>query len=281
MKRLSGVIFFLIVVVSLSLQLWAASQRSYWEDEAFIPIIASRGPIESTKVADWDVHPPYHFIVTYWGKILGFEELALRFLSILFLEFALFLTYILARAMLGPSTALYSVALLAFSPLFVMFGYNARYYSLAAMLALLVVYSMWRYQTNAKLAYLALYIASSILFLYLLFAALFVIIACNIWWFLIWWQKKGHSRSRLLIWILAQSLILAGFIPGLQVILGVMQRAPEVASTSNWLTELIKRFIYTAYVFCLGETLSPLNPLAWLGGLVIVGTALLAIKYLP
>ena len=230
-------------------------------------------------MVDWDVHPPlYLYLATYWGLIYGYQELGLRFLSILFSEFALFLTYLLATDLLGKKTGLCAVILLAFSPLFLMFGHNARYYALSAVLALLEVYSMWLYLKSGRIRYLLLYVASSILFLYLLFAALVVLVACNLWYLWGWRRKENRSGWRLLFWVLAQILVLAAYYPGFQNLLTVAQRTAEVASVSNWLVEAIKRFFYTGYVFGLGETLSPLNPLAWIGGIILIGTGIYAIK---
>jgi uncharacterized membrane protein len=279
MKRLSSILLILVVVISIGLQLWAASRQSYWEDEAFTAIIASRGPTEVAKAVDWDVHPPlYLYLAAYWGQIYGSQELGLRFLSILFSEFTLFLTYLLATDLLGKKTGLCAVILLAFSPLFLMFGHNARYYSLSAVFALLVVYFMWLYIKSGKLRYLLMYIVSSILFLYLLFAAAVVLVACNLWYLWGWRLKENRSGRSLLFWALAQLLVLAAYYPGFQSLFNLVQRTAEVASVSNWLVELIKRFIYTGYVFGLGETLSPLNPLAWIGGIILIGTGLYAIK---
>ena len=279
MRRRSSILLILVVVISIGLQLWAASRQSFWEDEAFTAIFASRGPAEVAKVVDWDVHPPlYLYLAAYWGQIYGYQELGLRFLSILFSEFALFLTYLLATDLLGKKTGLCAAILLAFSPLFLMFGHNARYYSLSAVFALLVIYSMWLYVKYGKIRYLLLYIASSILFLYLLFAAAVVLVACNLWYLWGWRLKENRSGRSLLFWALAQLLVLAAYYPGFQSLLNLVQRTAEVASVSNWLVEFIKRFIYTGYVFGLGETLSPLNPLAWIGGIIFIGTGLYAIK---
>ena len=279
MKRLSSILPILVVVISIGLQIWAASRQSFWEDEAFTAQVASLGPAEVAKVVDRDVHPPlYLYLAAYWGLIYGYQEFGMRFLSILFSEFALFLTYLLATDLLGKKTGLCALILLAFSPLFLMFGHNARYYALSAVFALLEVYSMWLYIRSGKIRYLLLYVASSILFLYLLFAALVVLVACNLWYLWSWRWKENRFGWRLLFWTLAQALVLAAYYPGFQSLLSVAQRTAEVASVSNWLVEFIKRFLYTGYVFGLGETLSPLNPLAWIGGIILIGIGLHAIK---
>jgi uncharacterized membrane protein len=279
MKRLSRILLILVVVTSIGLQFWAASRQSFWEDEAFTATVASRGPAEVAKVVDWDVHPPlYLYLAAYWGLVYGYQELGLRFLSILFSEFALFLTYLLATDLLGKKTGLCALILLAFSPLFLMFGYNARYYALSIVFALLEVYSMWLYIKSGRIRYLLLYAASNILFLYLLFAALVVLIVSNLWYLWSWRLKENRSGRSLLFWGLAQLLVLAAYYPGFQSLLKVAQRTAEVASVSNWLVEFIKRFIYIGYVFGLGETLSPLNPLAWIGGITLIALGLYAIK---
>ena len=57
MKRLSSILLILMVLISIGLQLWAASRQSYWEDEAFTAQVVSRGPAglhwTVTNTAPW------------------------------------------------------------------------------------------------------------------------------------------------------------------------------------------------------------------------------------
>jgi uncharacterized membrane protein len=277
-KRFSAIYLVVVVLISVGLQIFAASQRSFWEDEAFTSTFARQGPEIVAKMTDWDVHPPlYMYMAASWGKVFGYDEFGLRLLSILFSEFTLFLVYFFARTLMDTRTALAAVTILSFSPLFLMFGNNARYYSLATFLTVAVVFSMWQYSKSRKPIYLLSYILSSIAFLYLLFASVVVIAASAGWWFVNWRRREQRSLLDVLIWLMAQTLVFLAYLPGIQQLTGVLDRAPGFVGLRNVLVALVKSLTYVSYVYALGETLSPLNPIAWLGGLVILGIAVYAL----
>jgi uncharacterized membrane protein len=278
MNRISVIYLILIVVISVGIQIFAATQQSFWEDEAFTSVFASRGPEQIAEVSQWDVHPPlYLYMAAYWGKIFGYDEFGLRFLSILFSEFTLFLTFLFTKNLLGNRTAFAAVTILAFSPLFIMFGHYARYYALAAFLAVSVAYSSWLFATSRNFLPLLFYVISSILFVYVLFAAVVVIAVSFVWWFVVWWQSGRRSALDVLIWILAQLAILAAYIPGLNLLSNLLGRSSEIVQVSNWLVEFLKRSLYIDYVFGLGETISPINPIAWIGGVILLIIAIVSL----
>jgi 4-amino-4-deoxy-L-arabinose transferase-like glycosyltransferase len=278
LKSLSKYSLILVVLLSVCLQLFAAYQKSFWEDEAFVATFAGRGSSFALEMVAWDYHPPlYMLLASGWGSLFGYNELGLRLLSIIFSELTLFLCYLLAHELLGRRTALAALTLLAFSPLFLMFGFNARYYSLAAFLALAVVLSMWKYARDGRPLFLLLYILSSVAFLYLLFAALVVIAVSAAWWVLVWLRRERKTWLDLAVWIMAQALVLLAYLPGMSYIRHVLGRAPDVAEKIPALLEPLKRLLYMAYVYALGETISPLNPLAWIGGLALFSIAIYAI----
>ncbi len=274
-KHISNYTLIAIVAVSIMLQVMAAAQMSFWEDEVFTANFTESGQDAQAKVIEWDVHPPlYLYLADYWGKIFGYEELGLRFLSILFSELTLFLTYLLAVSLMGNTVGLASTALLAFSPLFIMFGHQARYYSMTAFLSVAVVYFMWRYLERGKWPYFVFYILLSILLCYVLFAGMVVVAVCAGWGLFDRWRGFHRTKERVwildgLLWFLAQCIILAAYLPGLMGFNSLLSRSTEITRVSNWLVELSKRLAYVAYVFGIGETVSPLNPVAWIGWIAL------------
>jgi uncharacterized membrane protein len=278
LKSLSKYSLLLVVLVSICLQMFAAYQKSFWEDEAFVANFASRGSGFALEMVEWDYHPPlYMLMASYWGRVFGYNEFGLRLLSVVFSELSLFLCYLLTLELLGKRTALATVAFLGLSPLFLMFGFMARYYSLAAFLAVAVVYSMWKYAQKGKPLFLLFYFLSSVAFLYLLFASVVVIAGCAIWWVLLWLRRYRKSWLDLAIWIMAQALVLLAYLPGMSFFSHVLGYSPESFEKITGIFEPIKRLLYVAYVYALGETISPLNPLAWVGGLVLLTIAVYAI----
>jgi uncharacterized membrane protein len=271
LKRPVGFYLPILILVSAGLLLLAASQKSYWYDEAYTAAAIGRGLQALPQAVAEDVHPPLLlFLLGAWGSFFGVEELGLRSLSILLAVLAILLTYGLARRLLDERTALAAAAVLGLSPLWIMFAHNARYYALSACLALIVVLAMLRHQVGGRLRDLCLYILACIAFLYLLYSAVIVILLCNLWWLGLWLLEHPRSTRRLAVWLLAQAIVFLAYIPGLVLFLQTIGRITDSALVSNWAFELGKRLGYSAYVFALGETFSPLNPAAWLG-LALVG----------
>lgn len=269
-KRRFSIILAVLLVLATGLQFAAAAQKSFWEDEAWTAATTQAGFESILSATARDVHPPLYLVLAgAWGQVFGFNEVALRALSILFVVLALLLTYGLAYDLFGARAALAAVALLGFSPLFLMFGHNARYYSMVVALALLATLCTVRYLDSGRLPYLLVYVFSSVALLYLLFAAAAVILACNLWWLSGWQQPR--FRARLLPWLLAQVASGLLYLPVVGILALVLERYPETPALSpGLLLELLKRTLYLGFVFGVGETLSPLNPLAWLGLGVIV-----------
>jgi 4-amino-4-deoxy-L-arabinose transferase-like glycosyltransferase len=257
----------------------AARQKSFWEDEAFTAIIAQRDASELRQVVSWDVHPPlYLYLVNQWGKQFGFDELGLRSFSILSALATVLLTYKLARDLLGERVALIAIALIALMPLLVMYGHNARYYSLAMVLALLVAWGSLRFEKPRHVLFLILYILAGIAFLYLLFAAAVVLLAANLWWLARWIIKKNERNVyALVLWMIAQVAMIALYLPGLKIFQNVTGQFSELALVNNWLVEIAKRAAYYGFVSSVGETISPASPIAWLGGILVVSVVIYAL----
>ncbi len=269
MKRSVGILLTIIILVSAGLLLLAAGQKSFWYDEAYSAAAAGHGLQSLPQSLSEDVHPPLLLLVLgAWGSVFGFDELGLRSLSILFAILALLLTFWLARILLDERAALAATAVLGLSPLFIMFAHNARYYALSACLALLAVLAMLRHQDAGKRRDLLLYGLAAVALLYLLYPAAILLLLCNLWWFGLWSCQR--SSSRLKAWLLAQAFVILAYLPGLVILLQTLGRYSDSTLIPAWAFELSKRLGYAAYVFALGETLSPLNPFAWLG-LALVG----------
>ena len=148
----------ILLICILVLQIVAAQIRSFWEDEAYTAWLITRNLpvlVQNLK-ADVNSNPPlYWLLVFFWSKAFGTSELGIRSFSILWMTATCLLTYKLARDMFDERTALTAVILLTFSPLVLTYGHNARYYSMAAALALLLILMMLNYINTGRSLFLA------------------------------------------------------------------------------------------------------------------------------
>ncbi len=274
-KKDSRLLILLVLLAALVLQFAGAAQKSYWEDEAWTATQALKSPAEIALATARDRHPPLYFLVTgAWGKIFGVEEVGLRSLSIIFTLASLGLAYWLARRVAGQGAALAALALLAFSPLLLTYGHTARYYSLTMLLGLGLVSAFLKYLETHHPGYLVAYVLLGAGLLYTSYPALGILLACNLWWL---FSLRKHTAT-LLPWIAAQLMVAASFVPWLPVLTAQVEKDVVLeAQSANLGIEIFKRAGYLGYAFGLGEVLSPLNPLAWFGALILIGMATLAL----
>lgn len=275
LKRSVGILLAVIILISAGLLLLAAGQKSFWYDEAYSAAAAGRGFQSMPQALAEDVHPPLLLLLLgAWGSVFGVDELGFRSLSILFALLALLLTFWLARTLLEERAALAGTAVLGLSPLFIMFAHNARYYALSTCLALIAVLAMLRHQAAGNRRDLWLYGLAAIALLYLLYPAAVLLLLCNLWWLGLW--SRQRSPHLLKAWFLTQALVILAYLPGLVMLLQTFARYSDSTLVPAWAFELAKRLGYSAYVFAVGETLSPLSPFAWLGLALVAGLFLWA-----
>jgi len=263
----------LILVLAAVLQVAAAVQKSYWEDEAFTATVAQYDL--SIIPEKTHIHPPLYFLsAALWGRVFGFQELDLRSLSIVFVLLSIFLAYLLGRELFDENAGLISALLLAFSPLYLTYGHNARYYSMGAFLSLLVVYATHKYQRTKRWYFLLIYVLAGVALVYSVATSLIVILACVIWWLVLWLQdyRKGNkSWGAAGVWILVQGVIALVYFPIAVRMFSLGQDWLDPAKQElNWLVEALKRIAVVGQSFTIGETISPLNPVAWIGVAILI-----------
>jgi mannosyltransferase len=273
------IIMAVLLIALISLQIAAAQIRSLWEDEAYTGWLITTKPSVFIEVLKADVNnnPPLYWVSVYvWSKVVGTSDFELRSFSILWLIATSLLTYRIAKDLLDKNVALVATALLTFSPLVLTYAHNARYYSMAATFTLLLFYMFLKYLHSNSFFHLVLYVLAGTGLLYTLYMGATVLLAVNIWWF-IQWNRGNHKSTRLLAWALAQGLILILYAPWISTLITTMQQnLPSTLGGVSWLMGTILRVGYLGYTFGVGEFLSPLNPISWLGMVLVAGLILFA-----
>ncbi|HSQ28061.1 MAG TPA: glycosyltransferase family 39 protein [Anaerolineales bacterium] len=278
MDNKSRIKLFTIIMVSVCLLLGAAIRMSFWEDETYTATQSQKPFSDLVQSMQFDVHPVLPIIVTsIWGSIFGYNEIGLRSLSILLSAANLLLTFFLAKDLFDQSTALTATILLAFSPLFILFGYQARYYSIAMLFTLGLVIFLRFYLKTQRPIYLIFYTVTGGLLTLISYSAFSVIIAANLWWVIDWLRRKPGKPTTLLYWIIAQVGILLFYLPSISHVDSLIERYYGIPELGNWITEILKRALYLAFTYAVGQTTSPLNPIAWIGSALVAFLVIYAI----
>jgi uncharacterized membrane protein len=121
-----------LIVLSVSL-IWFLSfqtNEGLWYDECF-SYFHSQGTKEDIfLVSTWDSNPPiYLFIVKVWVKMIGFSEVKLRLLSLLFSAINTVILFAWIRNKLGNIASIFFVALVLLSNVQIEYANEARVYS--------------------------------------------------------------------------------------------------------------------------------------------------------
>lgn len=141
-KMLNWAEGFLIFIIVLSIILFSSFNigRSFWLDEAYSYFLASKGSFsEIVDAVKETAGPPlYYFILSFWMKIFGISETAIRSLSSVFYIISFPAIYYLGRVIYKDKrTALICSFLFMLSPIVYRHGQNARMYSMFVFVAIL------------------------------------------------------------------------------------------------------------------------------------------------
>ncbi len=136
---------YLLIFVGFALRLYRISYQSIWWDEANAVHVAQGGWLAVLGTAgdeSW-THPPLHYaLLTAWAPLAGLSELGVRFLSLFCGVLLLPVTYVVGRHVFDQRTALLSLTIVVFSPLYVTYSQEARVYVLLPLLYLLFIHTL-------------------------------------------------------------------------------------------------------------------------------------------
>lgn len=121
-----------LIVFSVSL-IWFISfqtNEGLWYDECFSYFHSQGTKKDIFLVSTWDSNPPiYLFIVKLWVKMIGFSEIKLRLLSLLFSVLNIVILFAWIRNNLGNFASIFFVALVLLSNVQIEYANEARVYS--------------------------------------------------------------------------------------------------------------------------------------------------------
>lgn len=128
--------------VSGGITLATIAKWSVWHDEGFSIMLAQYPVKEILRRAALDVHPPlYYLALKAWGGIFGWSDVALRSLSMVLGLLAIALALLLCHKFFGKRSTVILAPMLAVAPVLTRYSQEARMYTMAMVLCLVVVYS--------------------------------------------------------------------------------------------------------------------------------------------
>lgn len=149
--------------------------QSLWRDEAFSYFMAKQSLFSIIKTTVQDFNPPlYYFFLHFWIKIFGKGEISLRSLSLSFFAINIYVVFLFLRDILKVKGKRIPVYLLIFSfnPFLVYYAFEARMYSLLALLATLSFYYYLKKEKYRYLVFTSLGLYSHYFFLLVVFTQL-------------------------------------------------------------------------------------------------------------
>lgn len=113
----------------------------FWFDEIVSFKISQKGILESWNYLKYENNPPLHFfLLHFWQKIWGFNEISARSLSFLFSALSIFGIYVLAKQLFNSRVAIISAAIFSVSPFVLFLSIQARPYAQTFLFLILTSY---------------------------------------------------------------------------------------------------------------------------------------------
>jgi mannosyltransferase len=173
--------------------------------------------------------PLYYLFLSYWIKILGNSESAVRLLSVLFGTLSILVLYRIGERIFDKMTGLIAAFLFSISTFHIYFSQEARMYSLLVLLTLCSMYYFLKLvipgttidregQTGRNWLVASLYIFFTILLLYTHTLGITPLAAQNLFALTLFLSTGKIGRLKLKNWIILQVLLLIAFFPWIIII---------------------------------------------------------------
>ncbi|MCB0084809.1 MAG: glycosyltransferase family 39 protein, partial [Caldilineaceae bacterium] len=127
-KRFTTIFFVLFILIAFALRVYRLDMQSLWYDEGVTATLTQRNLVDLTVWTARDIQPPlYYYVVAGWGRLAGWSEWSLRFVSAWWGVLTVPLMAVLTQKLIGNRTAAQVAALLtALHPLLVYYSQEAR-----------------------------------------------------------------------------------------------------------------------------------------------------------
>lgn len=221
-----------ILLLSLVLRFLSLNQ-SFWLDEGTSALLARDFSFERilSQFSPGDFHPPFYYLaLKAWSSLFGYSEVSLRSLSVLAGVASIYLTFLIAKRLLGTKAGVLSALFLATSGLHIYYSQEARMYIVSAFFVVALVYFFLKIIGKGKfldwLAFSTLLLLNGLTdYLPNLIIAVFFFYAFLLRKDWVWWRK----------FLLAHIPLVVGYLLFLPTLSSQLSAGLEVqASTPNW-----------------------------------------------
>ena len=180
---------FLIVLVAIPLICYNLAYDPYWSDEltsmyAAKGILAHGFPVMPSGF----IYPKgelYSYMLALSMLVFGDQMGAARILSVMEYLVSLPLLYIVGSYFFGRKVAIFATAMLAFSPIALTWGRQARMYEQAQLFTILTIYLLYRAMHERHRVYLVYLAIASIVVTYLSHEETFIILPAIVLWVIV------------------------------------------------------------------------------------------------
>ncbi|MFQ6016139.1 MAG: glycosyltransferase family 39 protein [Anaerolineae bacterium] len=201
----------LILLLAFGLRVYLLGDKNVWWDEGWSVWVAKTDLLTIAHRTANDVHPPLYFwLLHYWMKLVGDEEYALRFLSVVWGTLAIPILYRLGKRLVNQQVGFIAALLFAVARLHLAWSQETRMHSMVTFLILVSFYLLVRLYTDQRIRTLLLYILATTGSLLTFYLALSIPIVQNLF-VLISLPGLRSRRSFLIRWVVSQVAVVTLF----------------------------------------------------------------------
>ncbi|MFQ5594467.1 MAG: glycosyltransferase family 39 protein, partial [Anaerolineae bacterium] len=205
---------YLLVLIAFAVRIFHITEQSIWRDEGVSFYLAASDIPAILADRASNVHPPLYFILLhFWTRFAGFSPLSGRFFSLFFGVLLVPASYFVARKVFGIRTALMTMAIVTFSPLYVVYSQETRVYSMLPLLYLFLIYRLYQLARGEGLRWrhwIELAVVEG-LCLHLHYFSIFAVAYVNLFLAALW--LKTREAISLRRWLSSQLLALLSSVP--------------------------------------------------------------------
>jgi 4-amino-4-deoxy-L-arabinose transferase-like glycosyltransferase len=211
-KILSIIFLILILVAAVGLRTYHLSFKSISIDEAIGALYSVESVQRVLIFTVNDVHPPLFYIIHhFWIRLFGWNESALRSISVFFGLLSVASLFYLGKLIFNRKTGMIAAFLLAISPWHIWISQNARSNSLLLFLIIISTYSFYQIFLTGQKKWFIIYCTVTLLGIYTHYFAFMVWIAQTMYVTMSSFARNNFLKT----WIISQIIVLTGYFPWL------------------------------------------------------------------